>query len=392
MNKELIDFVNTENLIWCRKKSGLDFTTIYKKANWSQSTKKIEKWERGEAFPTIRELKTLGKVYKKAWTLFLLEEDIPSLGFSVMKNFRGSFADANERERVEIIQFANEMEYRQGVMYEYADILEVKQNPFFGSLQNNKNVAHIADSIISELAINLEEMWRKKNRQEAVNFLQAELGKSNILICFSSNHPRKKIELNTMRGMLLRSSSVPVIGINSAESSKGARIFTIFHELVHLAIEQVNENEVFVERMSFRTRTKKTPIESLCDAVSAKMLVPDYILEELKGAEMSVGLVEQYCKRLKINIEPFLYRVQDFGLLDTKQVDFLMSRCREENESADISETATGGPNGGMLKLLKNGKHFVSSVTALYTDGHISYSQALGLLDTKAKTYNKFAH
>ncbi len=394
MSKQVVDFVNPNNLVWCRKKAGLDIPTVYKKIGWSASTKKVEAWEKGKKFPSIDELKKLGQVYKKAWTLFLLKENIGQLGFIVMKDYRGSIQEADKQEKYELISFANEMESRQQFLIEFADVLKIKTNNFFGSLEQEQNPEKVAQAIIEYFQIDFGNFWKKPTRRKALNFLQEQLGEHNILVSFSSLHPKKQIPLDVMRGMLVRSIRVPIIGINSAEKSIGAQIFTIFHELAHLLTEPVNEKEVFIERISFRNTNKKTPKERFCDKVSAIILIPVSILKELEGQKITAEVVEGYCKKLKINVEPFLYRVSEYGLLNESEIDSLIEQCKKK-ENQDKANQATKNdkqPDGGLLHLQKNGKSFTKTVNALYTEGIISYTQALGVLNTKSATFNKYVN
>jgi len=389
----VIDFVNPTNLIWCRKKAGLDIPAVYKKTGWTAGTKKVESWEAKEDFPTISELKKLGKVYKKAWTLFLLEEDISKLGFMVMKDYRGDIKTADERERYELISFANELEFRQNFMLEFSSELDIQQNRLFGSLVDAKDPRRVAELIVSQFGINRKDFIEKGTRRDALNYLQEKLGEHNVLVSFSSIHHKKQISVDTMRGILLRSNRVPIIGINSSEKSVGAQIFSIFHELTHLLTESISETKIFVDKISFRRTDTKSPKEKFCDQVAALILVPDSELEELKRQTITANIVESYCIRLKVNVETFLYRALDHNLLDKNDVDRLIKQCKPKDvdyiPTSDKKEKK-GGPDGGLLHLNKNGKSFVKLVNSLYSEGSISYTQALGVLDVKSSTFNKY--
>lgn len=385
--KEVIEFINADNLIWCRKKAGLRIPDVYKKTGWSSATQKIEKWESREDFPTIAELKKLGKLYKKAWTLFLLEKEIKDLGFSIMKDFRGSFERADEKQKYEIINFVNEMERRQEFLVEFSGALEIEPNVSFGSLVDSDNPGFVAQFIVDNLQINFEDFYKEKTRRDALNFLQTELGKNNILISFSSLHSKKQISLDYMRGVLLRSRIAPVIGINSGDKSLGAQMFTIFHELAHLFTEPISD-EPLIETISLRDTSKKSPKERFCDEVAARILVPDGILQSLRDSRITPEIVEKYCKLLKINREPFLYRSRNFGLISKSELDALMNASIKDIDTPDLFPKGT--PDGGLLHLLKNGKSFAKYVGGLYVDGAITYSQALGALDIKSTTFNRF--
>jgi Zn-dependent peptidase ImmA (M78 family) len=386
--KESVEFVNPKNLIYCREKAGLKVFDVYKKAGWSPVTRKIENWEAGEGFPTISELKKLGKIYKRAWTLFLLDTEIKELGFSVMLDYRKIINAADEQERYEVINFINEMQRRQGVLLEFSDVLEIESNSIFGSLSESSNVDFVANAISNALKIDFDSFYKQKTRKGARDFLQSELGKNNIFVSFSSLHPRKQIPVECMRGVLLHSTKAPMIGINSADKSVGAQIFTIFHEITHLFIEPV-DSEPIVETVSMREVSKKSAKERFCDEVAARILVPDSVLRGLRGQALTPEIVETNCKLLKINREPFLYRAKSFGIISQTELKrFLSDRSISDN---DVSKKyPTGTPDGGLLHLLKNGKVFTKRVGTLYMEGALTYSQALGVLDVKSATFNHF--
>jgi Zn-dependent peptidase ImmA (M78 family) len=359
---------------------------------WTANTKKIEAWEAGKDFPTVSELKKLGKVYKKAWTLFLMEEDISKLGFMVMKDYRGDVETADDKERYEIVSFANELEFRQNFMMEFATELNVKSNPLFGAHINTRDPKIVAKEIIEQFEINREDFVRKKTRREALNYLQEKLGEKNVAISFSSTHPRKKISVDTMRGMLLRSTSAPVIGINSNEKSVGAQIFSIYHELTHLLTEPVGDTKILIDKISFRRTKTKDSKESFCDQVAALILVPNNELELLEGKEITPELVRSQCIKLKVNVETFLYRAFDYGLVNRSETDILIRESKPKDiDYTPNKEGKSGGPDGGLLHLNKNGKSFIKNVNSLYSEGTISYAQALGVLNVKSNTFNKYA-
>src|SRR5206468_7791875 len=52
-----------------------------------------------------------------------------------------------------------------------------------------------------------------------------------------------KVSLTQARGVTLPLFPLPAIGINSKETSAGARSFTLVHELVHVALAYGNEEK-----------------------------------------------------------------------------------------------------------------------------------------------------
>ena len=133
---EKIKFTNRENLKWAREKSGLRLEDVYKKTKWTSKKKKIEKWEEGSDFPTISELRKLGNVYKRPWTLFIIEKKVSDLGFKTLE-FRK--IDMGLGPSSHLFEFLNELKKRQDFLIEFADILALKTNQLVGACKEIKD-------------------------------------------------------------------------------------------------------------------------------------------------------------------------------------------------------------------------------------------------------------
>ncbi len=390
-----IEFINKENLQWARQRSGFDFPHIYKKAAWSPDTEKIQKWESGEGFPTISELRKLGEVYKRPWVLFILKENVNRLGFKPLE-FRKIFGvgQAMTLAPPALFEFLNELKNRQDFLIEFAADLDLEDNSLVGSCQGVNDKKTVARKIISHTGIDMATFREKQTRREGFNYLVECLERKNIFVSLTGFHHRKDIPLEQMRGVLLNSDVAPIIGINAKNESYGAKIFTIFHELVHLFRGDSFNGGAEITKINFRNKVDaKNDKESFCDSVAAFILVPD---DELRNIDGPIGkeLIEQECKRLKVNHQPLLYRMQDFGLLDRKEVGELLRKLKEDKIDSlkkSQDEGKEGGPDGGFLKMLQNGRAFVHAVNAVYSQGRITFTQALNVLGVKAKTYKKFA-
>ena len=83
--------------------------------------------------------------------------------------------------------------------------------------------------------------------------------------------------------------------------------------------------------------------------------------------------------------------MQEFGLLNETEVEELLKNLKEDKIDQQKNKDKNGGPDGGYLKILQNGKAFVRTVNALHSQGEITLTQALNVLNVKAKTYKKFA-
>ena len=138
----------------------------------------------------------------------------------------------------------------------------------------------MAEKIISSTEIDMNTFWKKRTRPEAFNYLVERLAQKNIFVSNTNSNFHKKIAPQEMRGVLLNSSTAPIIGINTQNESYGARIFTVFHELTHLFRGDSFNGDVEVTKIDFRNQSKKDAKERFCDAVAAQILAPDSMLEK----------------------------------------------------------------------------------------------------------------
>ena len=277
---EKVKFVNTYNLKWAREKTGFDLPHIYKKAKWSPKRKKIERWEDGSDLPTINELRKLGEIYKRVWTLFIIEKKVSELGFKFLE-FRKIFGRRGDSLSPHLFEFLNELKNKQNFLIEFADTLNLANNQLVGLCREINGAETMAEKIISHTEIDMEVFWKKSTRQKGFNYLAECLERKNIFILSTSSHYRKKIPLEQMRGVLLTSSIAPVIGINTQNESYGARIFTIFHELTHLFKGDSFDGDIKVTKIDFRRQERtNNSSESFCNTVAAHILVPDAVLKK----------------------------------------------------------------------------------------------------------------
>ena len=384
-----LKFVNSYNLRWARARTGLAISDVYKKNNWKSGTGKIERWEKGESFPTVSELRSLGKIYKRPWVFFIMEQNANELNFTTL-SFRKIFKEG-QKPSPHLFAFLNELKYRQEFLLEFDDELDLTKNLLVGSGRNISDPKYMAEHILTYAEIDSTVFRNKQKRREGFNYLLECLERKNIFVSLTTNHYLKGIPLEEMRGVLLNSERVPFIGINIKNESYGARIFTVFHELTHLFRGDSFVEGVEITKIDFRNKSKNET-ESFCNKVAAYILVPD---SELEKIEKPIGKekIRKLCIQLKVNLDPLLYRMQDFGLLTREEVIVLQKEIKEEKIEAEKTpeegKSKKGGQDGGLQKLSQNGKAFIHAVNTLYSQGEINFTQVLDVLDVKASIYKK---
>ena len=76
--------INPEMLVWARKTMKLSIDLASKKIG--VKPEKVEAWEKGESFPTIKQLYKIANVYRRPFALFYFPK--PPKHFKPLKDFR----------------------------------------------------------------------------------------------------------------------------------------------------------------------------------------------------------------------------------------------------------------------------------------------------------------
>ena len=287
---------------------------------------------------------------------------------------------------------------RQRFLIEFSKDLGLEKNRLVGVAKNMSNPKKIAEKIITETGIDMSVFRGSHSRRDGLNYLIEEIGNHGVFVSTTSTHPKKKIPLTAMRGALLYSDKAPVIGINTTNESYGARIFTLLHEVTHIVTQNTPQKKNFeVTKIDFRNNDTTNPKERLCNKVAAYILIPDAELKKLAGRKFDSNMVKEVCIKLKVNSEPLLIRAHEYGLITQEEKKYLMKEIKERDweegsKAKKENSEKKAGADGGRLQLLKNGKNFFKAVVSIYTEGYITFTQALNVLNMNAKTFKKFSN
>ena len=128
---------------------------------------------------------------------------------------------------------------------------------------------YAAQKIRSFLEFDRERLAASKDIHAALKFWKQTVEAKGILACQTSANPHLSVDLETVRGFCIAQNPFPVIVVNSKDSPNG-RIFTVIHELVHIAL-----GKSVIQNTGFRSHPNLNPTEVFCTQVAAQVLVPE---------------------------------------------------------------------------------------------------------------------
>lgn len=228
---------------------------------------KLEEWEEGKAKPTIKQLYSIAKIYQRPFAVFYFPK--PPQHFKPLKDFRKfdlTYIIAEDEEyqlQKEILLFQRK---RQQALELY-ELLDRAFIEFKLKLRSSEEPKDAAQKICKYLKINHKEIANTDPGYDALNYWKKFLQEKGILIFQTSRVP-----LNIMRGACIADSILPVIIINSNDSQNG-RIFTLLHELTHLALREDS-----ISNFRYSNKAVYDKIEIFCNQVAAEILVPEELL------------------------------------------------------------------------------------------------------------------
>ncbi len=253
--KESINIaVNHKVLVWAREAIVLNRTNASEKTGIS--AKRLIQLEEGEKQPTLDELKELSKAYKRTIATLLLttppkEKPLPADRRTVDSKDLGNFHEktimAIRKARALVISLI-ELKQDAGIA--------IPRFQYKASLQDNPAI--VANKLRKEW--NLDEIRQFENINFALDaYIEKveSLGVAVFQLSLTQDH---------LRGFSMVDEIVPIIGIKRGGEPATAKIFTLFHELGHVLLNDGGLCDL--------SENSSLQIEKWCNAFSAEILIP----------------------------------------------------------------------------------------------------------------------
>ena len=267
MKENIYIKVNHKVLVWARE--SLAITRNQASEKTGIASKRLIQLEEGEKQPTLDELKELSKAYKRTIATLLLakppkEKPLPADRRTIDSKDLGNFHEKTimaVRKARALAQSFVELRQELGIeIPKFSLSASIKQQP--------QDVA----TKIRKL-LNLDELREIENINHALEAYIEKVESLGVAIFQLS------LTQDRLRGFSIVDDVMPIIGIKRGGEQATAKIFTLFHELGHILL-----NEGGLCDLSEKTSIE---IEKWCNAFSAEVLIPtsellqmDIVLEQ----------------------------------------------------------------------------------------------------------------
>ena len=369
--------VKPELLVWARDSSGLTAEEAAKKAGVKPT--RLESWERGEARPTVNQVRNLGRIYKRPLAVFFLPE--PPQKFQAMRDFRRLPGVIAGRESPQLRNEIRLARFRRETALDLHRLLDVSPPKFEFQANLTDDPEKTAHRLRELLGITYDEQVAWRTKYEALNRWRAALAEIGILV-----FQTRGIVVGEMRGFSISDHPLPVIAVNIKDAVRG-RIFSLLHELAHLALRE--EGLCDIQEEAERPASEQS-IEVFCNRVAGAILMPmDRVLGEdivlAKSGEIwwSDQELTSLSNRYKASKEATLRRLLILGRTTN---DFYRTKREEFQEEYQDRPSTTGGfPLPDRIAVSTAGADFVRLVLNSYYQEKITSSDVSDYLDVRLK-------
>jgi Zn-dependent peptidase ImmA (M78 family) len=367
--------LNPELLRWARERAGRTLGDL------ARAFPKLERWERDEGQPTLKQLERFAKAVRVPVGYLLLPEPpietVPIPDLRTVGNIHIEHPSPDLLDTIYICQ------QRQEWYHDFARASGEEPYSFVGSASTGSNVEKTAAHMRDALAFDLEERRQLPTWTDALRRFIEQADALGVLVMCSgvvlSNNYRR-LDPEEFRGFAMADNLAPLVFINGADT-KAAQMFTLAHELAHIWLGQSAVSDAQAGWIPDHA------VERWSNRVAAELLVP---LEALRddydtNAELRVE-TDRLARRFKVSTLVILRRMHDAGGLTDDELaeayDAELARLR--------SLPKGGGGNFYLTQAARVSKRFARALVASTLEGQTLYRDAFRMLGfSKLETFQE---
>lgn len=387
MGTSALAVITPEILIWARELDGYTIEEIAHFLNVVPA--KVEAWENATLSPTLRQAKLYAKKCRIPFAYFFLP-NVPQKAKRIKcVDFR-SYGNSGSIGFMshELCWLLRDVQDRRDVMVQLYETTgkTIPQFTFFAG--KKATVTSLADSLRDFMGLTIQKQKHFRKTETAFNYFVSVLEDAGVLVFQADN-----INTAEMRGLSFYYDQFPIIVVNRKDE-QSARIFTIFHEMTHLATRTSGLCNV----MSSESKSNKS-IELFCNQVAATALIPDANMKtnehynRLLQYGLDDSLIAAIAKDFAVSKEVIIGRLFNIG--DISENDYFGTLQRYSDEYKAYLKMKKANNKGGFLPPAMNvgtqvGKLYARTILSAYNQEAISPKAASGfLLNLREQHFSK---
>lgn len=350
------EHANANVIKWARDDSGVSKNDAA--VSIRVDVKFYERIENGEVHPTLSQLRSLARKFRRPVAIFYLSE-VPQptkdpTDYRTLVNSKGSKLKLSIRKARRVQNYLEKLSDNQNKNFPR---LELRELPEAGA-QKLREYLGLTDELHlkgGDSKVFFESLQQK---------LEAD-GISILLHSFPKDEARAYSFAETPR----------VVVISTNDDVYGARNFSLIHELTHLGLRRSGLCIVAESHSSNST-------EKYCDKVAVNFLMPEKLVRKLSEKYKPELLLDDYnmahvANKLKCSKLALLIRYEELSII--RHADFLLKKTEWERRKP---RTGGGGGQSVVANTIKeNGNPLTSTVVDQYNSGSLDGPLASKILN-----------
>jgi Zn-dependent peptidase ImmA (M78 family) len=367
VSQRIIANINPVALVWVRQVIGMPLEVAAKKIG--VSINKLKAFEVGEAAPTIRQLLNIARVYRKPTAFFYLI-NLPEKP-EKLHDYR-RLPEVDIPPSPALIDAVLRAKERRLDAIELSLMLDIEIPAFELTANQAIDPSDLAAQIRNLLAISMEQQQSWRDQYHALRSWIAAAESKGVLVFQFSN-----VGLEDARGFSIVNHPLPIVAINGKDWPR-AKIFTLIHEIAHIALDASGICDLHVVDEEDRS------IEIYCNEVAGEVLVPKYYLlresfvRKHRSSSWKDEELQYLSEHFSVSYEVVLRRLLNLGYTT---MEFYKSKRREIISEAIAARERRGGFLSPTRRILRdNGRAFSSLVRQAYNSDLITDLEVSRLL------------
>lgn len=355
--------INGSTLRWARLTSRLDRDVLAKAAGVSAD--RINDFETEQAVPTFRQLTLMATRLDRPPGFFFAPppsvSDVPATA-----DFRGR--DSSSGTPAPLVREMKRAEQHREAMLDLTDVPDRDWH-----LEPITYDSAMSAAAQLRTAFGLTDRFTPPESQlnQVLNFWRGLVENHSFLVFQATS-----ISLDTFRGLSIHHSKLPIIILNGADSP-AARVFTLFHELAHLANRTsglCGLNDDVSE-------------ESIANRFAANFLMPDILVRQHLNAEAfpdPIDQAEAIATSLKVSLLAAGVRLRSLGLISERDLDAIRNHSTERWQAVrDQQKASEGFVPPWRLRFRDLGNAYIGTIAHALEDRRIDAVDATYLLNAR---------
>jgi Zn-dependent peptidase ImmA (M78 family) len=371
--------VKPELLGWARERAGLAEVEIEHRFPGYPG------WVGGTAQPTLKQLDAFAQATHTSVGFLLLDQQ--PVEHLPLPDFRTIGDRPVSRPSADLLDTLYQCQQRQDWYREFARDNRENAVPLVGTLSRDLELTAAAHRLSQSVPFPADE--RGATWSDAFARLRDRMDDAGVLVMVSGivgTNTHRRLDPHEFRGFAMVDDLAPLIFVNGADS-KAAQLFTLVHELVHVAM---GDSALDAPDLAIRAADGE---ELWCNQVAAEFLVPVGALRRLLDPNATIADVAQRVARLfKVSTLVALRRLFDVGWLDWSVYHRAYSD-ELDRVARLVDEREAEGGNFYNTQPVRVSKRLARALIASTLEGQTLYRDAFQMLGVrKQSTFDELAH